>query len=122
MEAHSLYVCSSAADAGAGRGGRRVLFDYEAFQVDSHGSLIFTRTLGPQRIKNFCLDMVSLTTTSNQKFSVMAAVFCQPSDTDDTEINESLQTLVLYTSSTSPRLVGVPGLILMMFLFYVPSK
>ena len=37
----------------------QLLFDYEAFQVDRHGSLIFTRSLGHQRIDNFCIDSVS---------------------------------------------------------------
>ena len=83
--------------------------------MDRHGSLIFTRTLGHQRIQKFCLDKVqptrssssSSTLKSKTKFSIMVAAFCQPSNV--TEINELLQTLVLKSSSMSALPMAAAG-------------
>ena len=84
----------------------RLLFDYEAFQVDRHGSLVFTRTLGDQAIDDFCVDQVAVRRgpkgNTDQGHLFMAAVFCQPSNV--TEVDETLQLLNL--PNNSPLLRG----------------
>lgn len=58
--------------------GQRLLYDYEAFQVNTKGKLVYTRLLGPAHnyhgIDDFCVDVVSV----NDKSHFMVAVFCQP--------------------------------------------
>lgn len=76
-------------------GKRRLLYDYEAFQVDRHGSLVFSRSLGFQRLDDFCLDSINF---GGRKNHVMVAVFCQPDNV--THLDESLQKLILPNAAT----------------------
>jgi len=77
----------------------RLLFDFEAFQVDRRGSLAFTRALGSDAapIHDFCMDLVSL----NEKSHFMAAVFCQPQGSG--QVDESSQSLLLPSSTRRPQ-------------------
>jgi hypothetical protein len=72
--------------------GGLLLFDYHAFQVDRHGSLAFSRSLGEQRLDNFCVDLVS-----DRHF--MAAVFCRPKNVS--HVDPSLQILTLPNLATT---------------------
>jgi hypothetical protein len=73
---------------------RRILFDYEAFQIDTGGRLIFARPLSAHpelsgrvvESKNFCVDMVE---KDGKQF--MASVFCSPRPM--TYVREDLLTL-----------------------------
>ena len=69
----------------------KLVYDFEAFELDENGQLIFTRALGSQKVasKAFCLDLVS--------GSFMAALFCQPNNV--TEISLRTQTLLLPNSA-----------------------
>ena len=75
--------------------GSKLLYDFEAFQVDRYGSLMFTRTLGYQKINHFCLDSVSL----GSPHQFMAAVFCKPDNVSETVLDNSLQKLILPNSA-----------------------
>lgn len=73
--------------------GSRLIFDFEAFQVDRYGELKFTRSFGEmEKISEFCLDSVSL----GPQHHFMAAVFCSA---NDQEVDQSLQKLVLANSA-----------------------
>ena len=104
---HRRFNSSTPCDAHGSRS--QLLFDYEAFQVDRHGSLAFTRTLGDQAIYDFCVDQVAVRpgpkgnrAAGEQGHLFMAAVFCQPSNV--TEVDETLQLLNL--PNNSPLLRG----------------
>ena len=79
---------------------RRILFDYEAFQLDTGGRLVFARPLSAHpelsgrvvESKNFCVDMVD---KDGKQF--MSAVFCSPRPM--TFVKEDL--LTLNTPSTA---------------------
>lgn len=101
---HRRFASSTPCDAHGSRS--QQLFDYEAFQVDRHGSLVFTRTLGDQAIYDFCVDQVAVrpgpkgnSAAGEQGHLFMAAVFCQPSNV--TEVDETLQLLNLPNKSPS---------------------
>ena len=70
----------------------KLLFDVEAFQVDTKGELVFSRALGNQRIpsKDFCVDLV--------RGNLMVALFCQPHNV--TEVNMRTQRIALPNKST----------------------
>ena len=74
----------------------KLVYDFEAFELDENGQLIFTRALGSQKVasKAFCLDLVS--------GSFMAALFCQPNNV--TEISLRTQTLLLPNSAQKTQI------------------
>ena len=95
----------------------QLLFDVEAFQVDRHGSLVFTRLLGDHEIYDFCVDQITVQRPQGAKtmHHFMAAVFCQPSNV--TEVNASLQRLNLPNHSRGNGSGLNEGLTFMLMLF-----
>ena len=56
-------------------GSKKRLFDYEAFEVDEDGKLVFTRVMGKRRIERFCVDEADVQTAGGLR--LMMAVFCE---------------------------------------------
>ena len=99
----------------------KLVFDFEAFQVDRYGSLVFTRLLGDQEIHDFCVDQITVQrpegTPTTHHF--MAAVFCQPPNV--TEVDESLQLLNLPNHSRGNN-SGLKERLTFMFILFVNGR
>ncbi len=87
---------------------KRLLFDYESFQVDRQGHLAFTRVLGRQKVSEFCIDLVSVPGEKGdtKKHHFMTAVFCQPDNV--THVDQDLLKLRLANAGT--RMTSTTGL------------
>ena len=109
------FESSTPCDAHGGRS--QLVFDFEAFQVDRYGSLVFTRHLGDQEIHDFCVDQITVQRPegTKQTHHFMAAVFCLPSNV--TEVDDTLQLLNLPNHSRGNNIGLKESLTFMLILF-----
>ena len=84
----SQFKCTTI-NAGSSRrrqSNRRLIYDYDAFEINAEGELIFTRILPAKSepITNYCIDSTTVTKQKKPETSYhMAAVFCHSGEFDE---------------------------------------